>query len=88
MNKKCEDLFYTIVKGIAKMAKKFGIDYADAVVDFEFVKMRSVPVIDGIVVAEHSKNILLEVYILNNSIPKKFTNFSLRLGKSMIKMRQ
>lgn len=50
------------IKGIGKMAKKLGIDYADAVVDFEFVKMRSVPVIDGIVVAEHSKYILLEAW--------------------------
>ncbi|KAG1091063.1 hypothetical protein G6F42_019527 [Rhizopus arrhizus] len=31
------------IKGIAKLAKKLGIDYADAVVDFEFVKMRAVP---------------------------------------------
>ncbi|KAL9546630.1 hypothetical protein MBANPS3_006570 [Mucor bainieri] len=50
------------IKGIAKLAKKLGIDYADAVVDFEFVKMRAVPVMDGIIVAEQEKWILLEAW--------------------------
>ncbi|GAA5815783.1 hypothetical protein MFLAVUS_009298 [Mucor flavus] len=50
------------IKGISKMANKLGIDYADAVVDFEFVKMRAVPVINGIVVAEESRYVLLEAW--------------------------
>ncbi|KAI8053157.1 uncharacterized protein B0P05DRAFT_479804 [Gilbertella persicaria] len=50
------------IKGIAKMAKKLNIDYADAIVDFDFVKMRAVPVVDGIVVAEENKYILLEAW--------------------------
>ncbi|KAI8059669.1 hypothetical protein BDF21DRAFT_369797 [Thamnidium elegans] len=50
------------IKGISKMANKLGINYADAVVDFEFVKMRAVPVINGIVVAEESRHILLEAW--------------------------
>ncbi|RPB25614.1 Rad4-domain-containing protein [Terfezia boudieri ATCC MYA-4762] len=42
------------LKGTAKIAKKLGIDYADAVTGFEFKKQRAVPVIDGIVIpAEH-----------------------------------
>lgn len=51
-----------LVKGIAKLAKKLGIDYADAVVDFEFVKMRAVPVTDGIIVTEQEKWVLLEAW--------------------------
>ncbi|OAD01389.1 hypothetical protein MUCCIDRAFT_124847, partial [Mucor lusitanicus CBS 277.49] len=50
------------IKGIAKLARKLGIDYADAVVDFEFVKMRAVPVMDGIIVAEQEKWVLLEAW--------------------------
>ncbi|KAF8450103.1 Rad4 transglutaminase-like domain-containing protein [Terfezia claveryi] len=42
------------LKGTAKIAKKLGIDYADAVTGFEFKKQRAIPVIDGIVIpAEH-----------------------------------
>ncbi|GAN08258.1 rad4-domain-containing protein [Mucor ambiguus] len=50
------------IPSIAKLAKKLGIDYADAVVDFEFVKMRAVPVMDGIIVAEQEKWVLLEAW--------------------------
>ncbi|KAI8380147.1 hypothetical protein BD560DRAFT_453258 [Blakeslea trispora] len=50
------------IKGIAKVAKKLKIDYAEAVVDFEFMKMRAVPITDGIVVAEENKSIILEAW--------------------------
>ncbi|KAI8375770.1 hypothetical protein EDC96DRAFT_306693 [Choanephora cucurbitarum] len=50
------------VKGIAKIAKKLNIDYAEAVVDFEFMKMRAVPITNGIVVAEEHEPILLEAW--------------------------
>ncbi|KAI7902347.1 uncharacterized protein BX663DRAFT_510807 [Cokeromyces recurvatus] len=50
------------VKGIEKIAKKLGIDYAVAVVDFDFVKMRAVPVTNGILVAEEQQWILLEAW--------------------------
>lgn len=44
------------------MARKLGIDYADAVVDFEFVKMRAVPVTEGIIVVEQEKWVILEAW--------------------------
>ncbi|CEP16952.1 hypothetical protein [Parasitella parasitica] len=50
------------IKGIGKLARKLGIDYADAVVDFDFVKMRAVPVTDGIIVIEQEKWLLLEAW--------------------------
>ncbi|KAI9336875.1 hypothetical protein BD770DRAFT_415706 [Pilaira anomala] len=50
------------IKGISKMAKKLGIDYADAVTGFDYVKMKSVPILDGIVIAEESKQVLLEAW--------------------------
>ena len=49
------------VNGIAKIARKLGIDYAEATMDFEFVKRRSVPVLQGIVVAKENEQILIEV---------------------------
>lgn len=52
-----------LVNGIAKIAKKLGIDYAEAIVDFEFVKNRSIPVTNGIVVAAENEDMLLEVRI-------------------------
>lgn len=51
----------TLVNGVAKIAKKLGIDYAEAIVDFEFVKKRSIPVMNGIVVAAENEEIILEV---------------------------
>ncbi|KAI8984789.1 hypothetical protein BDF20DRAFT_817140 [Mycotypha africana] len=49
-------------KGIASVAKKLGIDYAEAVVDFEFHKMRAVPVVNGIVIANENKWLVLEAW--------------------------
>ncbi|CEI99475.1 hypothetical protein RMCBS344292_13564 [Rhizopus microsporus] len=48
------------INGLGKVAKMLGIDYADAVTGFEFTKMRSVPIIDGIVVAEEYQYVLME----------------------------
>ncbi|KXS13547.1 Rad4-domain-containing protein [Gonapodya prolifera JEL478] len=44
--------------GIGQIAKKLGVDYADAVVGFEFSSGRSHPVLDGIVVAEEYTELL------------------------------
>ncbi|MBE7182320.1 MAG: hypothetical protein INR71_14145, partial [Terriglobus roseus] len=42
------------LKGTAKLCKKLGIDFAEAVTGFEFGKQRAVPVVTGVVVAaEH-----------------------------------
>ncbi|CEI89966.1 hypothetical protein RMCBS344292_04302 [Rhizopus microsporus] len=49
------------INGLGKVAKMLGIDYADAVTGFEFTKMRSVPIINGIVVAEEYQYVLMEV---------------------------
>ena len=52
-------------KGIAKIAKKLGFDYAEAVTSFEFKKGRAFPVITGIVIASENEETLLEVSFQN-----------------------
>ncbi|KAF9222930.1 Rad4-domain-containing protein [Gyrodon lividus] len=47
-------------KGAAKIAKKLGFDYAEAVTGFEFKKRRAFPVIGGIVVAAEIENVIVE----------------------------
>ncbi|KZT60108.1 Rad4-domain-containing protein [Calocera cornea HHB12733] len=49
-------------KGITKVAKSLGFDYAEAVVGFEFRKRRAVPILEGIVVAAEHEEPLLEAY--------------------------
>ncbi|KZO97015.1 Rad4-domain-containing protein [Calocera viscosa TUFC12733] len=49
-------------KGIARVAKGLGFDYAEAVVGFEFRKRRAVPILEGIVVAVEHEETLLEAY--------------------------
>ena len=52
-------------KCIAKIAKKLGFDYAEAVTSFEFKKGRAFPVITGIVIASENEETLLEVSFQN-----------------------
>ncbi|KAL7746826.1 hypothetical protein RI367_007872 [Sorochytrium milnesiophthora] len=47
---------------IKKVANKLGIDYAEAVVGFEFARGRSVPVVDGIVIAQEHEEALCDAY--------------------------
>ncbi|KAG6812304.1 hypothetical protein H0H92_003477 [Tricholoma furcatifolium] len=49
-------------KGVAKIAKKLGFDFAEAVTGFEFKKRRAFPVIEGVVVAQENEPALLEAY--------------------------
>lgn len=49
------------VKGAAKIAKKLGFDYAEAVTGFEFKKRRAFPIVSGIVIAAENEELLLEV---------------------------
>ncbi|TFK23064.1 Rad4-domain-containing protein [Coprinopsis marcescibilis] len=49
-------------KGVAKIAKKLGFDYAEAVTRFEFKKRRAHPVIEGVVIAAENESVLLEAY--------------------------
>uniref|UniRef100_A0A0W0EXG9 Rad4-domain-containing protein n=1 Tax=Moniliophthora roreri TaxID=221103 RepID=A0A0W0EXG9_MONRR len=49
-------------KGTAKIARKLGIDFAEAVTGFEFRKRRATPVVSGVVVAEENEGVLLEAY--------------------------
>ncbi|KAF9262696.1 Rad4-domain-containing protein [Marasmius fiardii PR-910] len=49
-------------KGVAKIARKLGIDYAEAVTGFEFRKRRATPVIEGVVVAAENESVLLEAF--------------------------
>ncbi|KAG8855729.1 hypothetical protein FRB96_006773 [Tulasnella sp. 330] len=50
------------VKGIAKVARKLGVDFAEAVVGFEFKQRRAIPILDGIVVASENEDALLQAY--------------------------
>ncbi|ORZ21712.1 hypothetical protein BCR42DRAFT_488737 [Absidia repens] len=50
------------IDGVGKIAKQLGIDYAEALVDFEFVRGRSVPLVNGIIVAKENEFILLEAW--------------------------
>lgn len=47
---------------IFAVAKTLGIDYASAMVGFEFRNGRSVPTYDGIVVCSEFKDVLLDAY--------------------------
>lgn len=47
-------------KGVAKIARKLGFNYAEAVTSFEFKKGRAFPVISGIVVASENEQTILE----------------------------
>lgn len=48
-------------RGAMRVAKKMGIDYAEAVVDFEFGHRMAVPVIQGVVIAEEHHDRLMEL---------------------------
>ena len=48
---------------VFSVAKRLGIDYAPAMVGFEFRNGRSYPVFDGIVVCAEFKDAILEVNI-------------------------
>ncbi|KAF7547975.1 hypothetical protein G7Z17_g7370 [Cylindrodendrum hubeiense] len=47
-------------RGTVRVCKKLQIDYAEAVVDFEFGHRMAVPVIQGVVIAEENYDMLLE----------------------------
>ncbi|KAL0961481.1 hypothetical protein HGRIS_006423 [Hohenbuehelia grisea] len=49
-------------KGTAKIARKLGIDFAEAVTGFEFRNRRANPVIEGVVVAVENEAVLLNAY--------------------------
>ncbi|KAH7925571.1 Rad4-domain-containing protein [Leucogyrophana mollusca] len=50
-------------KGVAKVAKKLGFDYAEAVTGFEFKKRKAFPVVEGIVVAAENETVIVEAYL-------------------------
>lgn len=47
-------------RGTMRVCKKLQIDYAEAVVDFEFGHRMAVPVIQGVVIAEENYDMLME----------------------------
>ncbi|KAJ6786312.1 hypothetical protein PWT90_08748 [Aphanocladium album] len=47
-------------KGTVRVCKKLGIDYAEAVVDFEFGHRMAVPVIQGVIIAEEYHDMVME----------------------------
>ncbi|KAI6044876.1 hypothetical protein EDC04DRAFT_3137624 [Pisolithus marmoratus] len=57
----CKWLF--LFKGVAKIARKLGFDYAEAMTGFEFKKRRAYPVLEGIVVAAENEGVIVEAYL-------------------------
>ncbi|KAF9154904.1 hypothetical protein DFQ26_009914 [Actinomortierella ambigua] len=49
-------------RGIAKIARQLGVDYAEAVTGFDFQSRRSVPVVDGIVVPAESSDLVQDAF--------------------------
>ncbi|KAJ7256831.1 hypothetical protein B0H12DRAFT_1202006 [Mycena haematopus] len=49
-------------KGIAKIARKLGFDFAEAVTGFDFKSRRATPIIRGIVIAAENEAAVLEAY--------------------------
>ena len=49
-------------RGLVKLCKKLEIDFAEAVVGFEFGNRMAVPVIQGVIVAENNQHALLEAW--------------------------
>ncbi|KAL5051585.1 hypothetical protein BDW71DRAFT_56406 [Aspergillus fruticulosus] len=52
--------------GTARICKKLGIDYAEAVTGFEFGSQMAVPVIEGVVVAVENKNLVEDAWRTDN----------------------
>jgi len=50
-------------KGVAKIARKLGFDFAEAVTGFEFRKRRAVPLIEGIVVSVENEAVIVEAFL-------------------------
>ena len=48
--------------GTARICKRLGIDYAEAVTGFEFGSKMAVPVIEGVVIAEENKGLLRDAW--------------------------
>lgn len=49
-------------KRVAKIARKLGFDFAEAVTGFEFKKRRAFPIIEGVVIASENEAALLQAY--------------------------
>ncbi|KAF8463986.1 hypothetical protein BDZ91DRAFT_730524 [Kalaharituber pfeilii] len=62
------------LKGSGKIAKKLGIDYADAVTGFEFKKQRAMPVIEGIVVAAEYEGLLRDAWTADEKEKRRKEN--------------
>jgi xeroderma pigmentosum group C-complementing protein len=50
------------LKGTARVCRKLNINYAEACTGFEFGKMRAVPVITGVVVAEENEDMVIDAW--------------------------
>ncbi|KAF8940060.1 hypothetical protein BGZ58_007877 [Dissophora ornata] len=49
-------------RSIAQVARLLGVDYAEAVIGFEFQSRRSIPVIQGIIVPTESAELVMDAY--------------------------
>ncbi|KAF5344898.1 hypothetical protein D9758_011558 [Tetrapyrgos nigripes] len=49
-------------KGVAKIARKLGLDFGEAVTGFEFRKRIATPIMEGIVIASEHETVVLEAF--------------------------
>ncbi|KIY63806.1 DNA repair protein Rad4, partial [Cylindrobasidium torrendii FP15055 ss-10] len=49
-------------KGTAKIARRLGIEFAEAVTGFEFKKRRATPIVEGVVIAKENEQWLLDTF--------------------------
>lgn len=54
--------------GIARIAKKLGIDYAPAMLGFEYHGKKSVPKVKGIIVCKEYESVLIDAYIASEQL--------------------
>ncbi|KAH0536130.1 hypothetical protein FGG08_006973 [Glutinoglossum americanum] len=57
-----EGAVHVRLRGTARIARKLGIDCAEAVIGFEFGSQRAVPIIEGVVVAAENEHVLVDAW--------------------------
>ena len=57
-----EGAVHVPLRSTARVCRKLGFDYAEAVVGFEFGNKMAVPVIQGVVIAEENRQILIDAW--------------------------
>ncbi|KAI0042401.1 Rad4-domain-containing protein [Auriscalpium vulgare] len=77
-------------KGVAKVARQLGFEYAEAVTSFEFKKGKAFPVLTGIVTASENEQTILEAFweAEHNAVQKENAKRELAVKKRWIRLIQ